>query len=259
MRASSAVAVLLLAACQSTGPSQRLVGNFAAPLRDRTSYLAFQIYEDDGHLSGRGWSSYTSTLLAGVTLSGSRSDTSVVLSIHPRPPLGLTDWRFEGSLVRDTLKGIFSLPGTDAQLVELPRVRTIPLGDYSVVVTGPGIDSTRGYSTFNYGGGSFRLVQLFFVPDRSVLLVSWGRRDLPVPGRYAVSADGGAAPSMQIVYASAAGAPEATYQVRSGTITIEESDRYVVTGRFQITAAGPEGQLITLTGVFNSGCTGNAC
>lgn len=259
MRASSAGLLILLLACQSTEPSGRLLGNFASPLRDRTSYLAFQIYDDDGRLSGRAWSSYTTTLLAGVTLSGTRNDSTVALVVHPRPPIGLVTWRFDGILVRDTLKGTFSLPGTDAQQVEMPRVGTIPLGDYSVVATGQGTDSTTGYSTFNYGGGSFRLLQSLSVPDRSVMVVFWSRRDLPPPGRYPVSNEGGVAPSVRFVYASAVGAPEATYRVLSGEITIQESDRYVLSGRFTMTVEHPEGGVLTLNGVFNSGCTGSAC
>lgn len=259
MRVSSAALLVLLLGCQSTEPSRRLLGNFASPLRDRASYLALQIYDDDGHLSGRGWSSYSATLLAGVTLSGSRTDSTVVVVVHPRPPIGLVDWRFDGILVRDTLKGIFSLPGTDAQRVEMPRVGTIPLGDYSVVATGQGTDSTSGYSTFNYGGGSFRLLQSLNVPDRSVMVIFWSRRDLPLPGRYPVSNEGGVAPSVRFIYTSFPGAPEAVYRVLSGEITIQESDRYVLSGRFIMTVEHPEGGVLTLNGVFNSGCTGNAC
>lgn len=259
MRASSVGLLVLLLACQSTEPSRRLLGNFASPLRDRTSYLALQIYDDDGRLSGRGWSSYTLTLIAGVTLSGTRSDSTIALVVHPRPPIGLVDWRFDGVLVRDTLKGIFSLPGTDAQQVELPRVATIPLGDYSVVATGQGTDSTSGYSYFNYGGGSFRLLQVLAAPDRSVMVITWNRRDLPLPGRYPVSTDGAGAPSVSFVYTTAPGAPEATYRILSGEITIQESDRYVLSGRFTMTVEHPEGRVLTLNGVFNSGCTGTAC
>jgi hypothetical protein len=259
MRASSAGALLLLVACESTGPSTRFLGYFASPLRDRTSYLAFQIFDTDGRLSGRGWSSYSTTLLAGVTLSGTLTDSSVALAIRPRPPLGLVDWRFEGSLAGDTLKGVFSLPGTDAQRVEMPRVSTIPLGDYVIVATGPGVDSTRGFSTFSYGGGSFRMVQVLSVPDRSVMVISWNRRDLPAPGRYAVSPEGGEAPAVRFVYAPAPGAPEVVYQVQSGVITIQQSDRYVLVGRYLMTVAHPDGHLLKLAGVFNSGCTGNAC
>jgi hypothetical protein len=258
MRASSAAALLVLLACQSTEPS-RFVGNFAAPLRDRSGYLAFQIYENDGHLSGRAWSSYSTTLLAGVTLNGTRIDSTIDLTIRPRLPQGLVNYRFVGTLAGDTLKGVFSLPGTDAQQVTMPRVGTIPLGDYVITVTGSPMDSSAGYSTFNYTGGSFRLLQFLFVPDRSVMVITWNRRDRPVPGRYPVTAEGGEAPSVRFDYAPASGAPEASYQIQGGVITIQESERYVMRGRFTMTAADPEGRVVTLTGVFNSGCTGNAC
>ena len=257
MRASSAAALLGLLACQSTEPS-RFVGNFASPLRDRSGYLAFQLYENDGHLSGRAWSSYSTTLLAGVTLIGTRIDSTIDLTIRPRLPQGLLNYQFEGVLVRDTLQGAFSLL-SDAQQVTMTRVGTIPLGDYVITVTASPTDSTAGYSTFNYGGGSFRLQQFFIVPDRSVMVITWNRRDRPAPGRYPVTAEGGEAPSVRFVYAPAAGAPEATYQIQSGVITIQESERYVMRGRFTMTAADPEGRVVRLTGVFNSGCTGNAC
>jgi hypothetical protein len=257
MRVSSAAA-LLLVACQSTEPSLFL-GRFAAPLRDRSGYLAFQLYQNHGRLSGRGWSSYSTSLLAGVSLDGTLVDSAVDLAIHPRLPQGLVTYRFVGTLARDTLRGVFSLPGTDAQPVVMPRVGSIPLGDYSVTETGPPIDSTRGYSTFNYGGGSFRLQQFLIVPDRSVMVIAWGQRDRPAPGKYPASGPGGAAPSVQFVFTPVGESQEVTYQLRSGTITIQESERYVMRGRFTMTLADPDGRLITLNGVFDSGCTGNAC
>lgn len=259
MRASSAALLLGLLACQSTGPSGRLVGNFAGPLRDRSGYLAFQLYDNDGQLSGRGWSSYSTTLLSGVTLIGIRIDSTIDVTIRPRLPQGLVNYRFQGTLAGDTVKGVFSLPGTDAQQVIMPRVGTIPLGDYVITVTGSPRDSGAGYSTFNYGGGSFRLQQFLIVPDRSVMVIAWGQRDRPAPGRYAASPEGGPGPSVQFVYSPAPGAPEATYLLQSGAITIQESERYVMRGRFTMMVADPEGRVIRLNGVFNSGCTGNAC
>jgi hypothetical protein len=260
MRGSSAVgAILLLAGC-STGPSGiARLGDFGSPLGDRTSYLAFRLFEQDGQLSGRAWSSYSSTLIARVTVTGTHQGSEVVLAIHPQPPIGLVDWRFAGTLERDTLKGVFSFAGTDAQSVELARVRTIPLGDYSLKMTGAVADSAEGWATFGYGGGSFRLVQTFTIPDRSLMVVFWNRRDRPAPGTYPVTPEGGAPPSVRFDYRPPNGIADVSYQVQSGTLMIEESDRYVLAGRYQITVAEPEGRLVTLTGVFNAGCTGNAC
>ena len=61
------------------------------------------------------------------------------------------------------------------------------------------------------------------------------------------------------VYTTGTGEPEATYQVQSGVITIQQSDRYVLVGRYQMTVAHPDGHILKLTGVFNSGCTGTTC
>ncbi len=261
MRASSgAASLLILAGCGSTGPGRtELLGSFGAPLGDRTSYLAFRLFETEGRISGRAWSTYSTALIAGATVSGTRTGPAITLTIHPRPPFGLANWGFQGSLAGDTLKGIFSFAGTDAQEVELPRVRTIPLGDYSIAASGAVTDSSTGFAVFHYGGGSFRLVQVFTVPDRSTMVIFWNRRDRPPPGSYPVSTDGGPPPSAQFAYRADVLSPEVPYQVQNGTVTIEESDRYVLAGRFTVTARDPEGRLVTLRGVFSAGCTGSAC
>jgi hypothetical protein len=91
------------------------------------------------------------------------------------------------------------------------------------------------------------------------MVIAWGQRDRPAPGTYSASAPGGTAPTVQLVLTAPGGGQEVTYQLRSGAITIQESERYVMRGRFTMTLADPSGRVIILNGVFDSGCTGNAC
>jgi len=255
------VAAIAVAGCSSTGPNTvQLLGNFAAPLGDRTSYLAVRMFMDaDGNLSGRGWSSYSSTLAAGVTITGTKAGESVSLLMHPKAPLGLVDWRLDGTLTGDTLRGAFFFERNSAQPVELLRVSTIPLGDYSLSMAGALTDSSIGLATFNYGGGSFRLVQFLNVPDRSLLVIRWYRRDLPAPGTYLLAPDGTLGPTAEFTYNPGGGSDDEDYPVQGGRIVVQESARYVLAGRFDLNATDPRGRAVRLTGTFNAGCTGNAC
>ncbi len=256
--ARALAAAIFAAGCSATGPSSTtLLGSFAAPLGDRTSYLAVQLYEDgDGFLAGRGWSSYSPSLMARVTVSGTRAGANLSLVIHPTPPFGLVDWRLDGTLAGDTLRGSFFFERSNAQQVELLRVASIPLGDYSLTLNGAVQDSAAGIAVFNYGGGNFRLVQLLNVPDRSLLVVRWNRRDLPAPATYALSSDGATGPAVEFTYNSEPGAADQEFQVLGGSIVLQQSARYVLAGRFDLNATDPAGRAVRLTGTVQRGLYG---
>ncbi|HLG06279.1 MAG TPA: hypothetical protein VI383_09025 [Gemmatimonadales bacterium] len=253
---------LLLAGtgCGTEPSDRRRLGLFGGPLADRTAYLALGLTVEKGLLSGRAWSSYSQSLTARAQVIGRYDPPAVTLTIQPSVRYGLRDWYFEGELEGDTLRGILSQPGTFPQPVELVRAEAIPLGDYSLKITGAVEDSATGWAQFNYLGGSFRLVQIFAIQDRTVasMAVFWYSRDRPRPGTYAVSAEGGPAPAVRFSIFNAAGS-EVRHTVRSGYLVIEESGRYVLAGRFLMTATDPVGREVTLHGVFSSGCTSNAC
>ncbi len=252
---------LLVAGCSSTAPSTtEFVGSFASSLGDRNSYLALQVFADgDGFLSGRAWSSFSPALIAGVTITGKKTGANLSIVIHPRPPFGLVDWRLDGTLAGDTLQGRFFFERSSAQEVHLLRVATIPLGDYSLSMTGAVQDSTIGSASFSYGGGSFRLVQVLNIPDRSLLIIRWNRRDRPPAGTYAIGGDGGTGPTVEFTYNAGPGFEDETWRIQAGHLVVQESARYVLAGRLDLNGTDPSGRAVRLTGGFSAGCTGNAC
>ncbi|HLB54667.1 MAG TPA: hypothetical protein VJK71_06135 [Gemmatimonadales bacterium] len=262
MRASrTGLLALALAACGSTDPSGRLPlhGRFGAPFADRTAYLALSLF-GDATVSGRAWSNYNPSLIAGATITGRYDPPMVTLDIHPDIHFGVLDWRLVGTLERDTLKGVLTFAGTNAQRVELPRVKAIPLGDYSQRISGAVQDTSTGWATFNYGGGSFRLIQVFSVQDQSFtsMVVFWNRRDRPPRGVYELSEEGGPPPSVRFVF-RAVGGQDVRYTLREGKLLINESERYVLAGQYRMTATDPEGRVVTVRGTFNSGCASPTC
>ncbi len=260
MRAVSGAGLLLLAACNSTGPHRAVpLGSYGGPLADRTSYLGLTLVEREGRFSGVAWSSFSASMIAGGRVSGLRDGNRLLLAIQPRSPFGLVNWGFEGVLERDTLKGVITFAGTEAQRVELPRVPAIPRGSYSLRLQGALNQNLEGAAVFNYGGGSFRLIQVFTVLDRSSMVVFWQQRERPLPGSYPASAEGGPAPSVRLVLSPSLVEPGVTWTVTGGRIVIEESERYFLAGQFSLTATGPEGLTLTATARFHAGCTGNAC
>lgn len=255
-------AALIASGCGTTEPKGLglLRGTFGTALADRSAYLGLRLFGIRGNVYGRAWSNLSPALVAGATVSGRYDHPDVTLNIQPDLHFGLVNWRFEGQFENDTLKGSFSFAGTNSQRVELPRVNAIPLGDYSLKITGAVSDSSFGWAMFNYSGGSFRLVQVFTIQDQSFssMVVFWNRRDLPSPGRYEVSPEGGPAPAIRFTYQTGA-TPLVRYTVQSGELVIEESDRYLLTGHYLMTAGDSVGRVITLRGVFSSGCASTAC
>ncbi|MGQ0704230.1 MAG: hypothetical protein ACT4PM_13985 [Gemmatimonadales bacterium] len=261
--ASGLVAGLLLAAaCGSTEPEMRsgIEGNFGTPLADRNGYLAVSLFERGGFVTGRAWSNFSGTLIGGATVTGEWNPPDVALDIHPLLPFGVVDWHLVGQLQGDTLKGEFSTSGLNPQRVELPRVRSVPSGQYTLAISGAVADTARGWAVFSYGGGSFRLVQVFTIAagSGSSMVVFWQQRDRPAPGTYPVSAEGGPAPAVRFAHQAPEG-PELRYTVQDGRLVIETSERYVLAGRFLMTASDTAGRIVTLHGIFSAGCSSNAC
>ncbi len=261
-RGSVAAAAALILGCGSTEPKGLglIRGSFGGPIADRTAYLGVSLGGTDGRLRGRAWSSVSGSLAAGATVTGRYDERNVILTIQPDLHFGLVSWRFEGEFTNDTLKGSLSFSGTNTQRVELPRVATIPLGDHYQAITGAVIDSSFGFAQFNYGGGSFRLVQTLNTQEDafSSILVFWNVRDLPRPGVYVVSPEGGPAPTVRITY-QAPSSPSIRYIVENGRIVIEESDRYLLRGRYEMSASDSLGRTIGLRGTFSAGCASVAC
>jgi hypothetical protein len=260
MRGARAVVLgFLLAACGSTEPAGvALRGSFGTPIQDRTGYLAFSIQGPGDALTGRAWSSYSSSLLGGATLTGSYDPPEVHLLIHPL--LNPTTWRFDGTLEGDTLKGRFGFFGQTIEAVELPRVDTIPLGEYSMSVTGAVHDAGAGSAWFTYSVGAFQLVQSFQIDAAAtvVMQVFWRQRHLPSRGTYQLSEEGGAAPTVVFLYGPPLGELE-RYTIQGGSLTLGLSSRYALAGSYLLSAKSPAGAAITVTGKFSAGCIGNSC
>jgi hypothetical protein len=258
--ASSLVLGLLLGGCgAATEPGAKaLHGSFGTPIQDRTGYLAFSLRGSGEALTGRAWSSYSTSLLGGATLTGSYDPPEVHLII--RPLLNPTTWRFDGTLEGDTLKGRFGFFGQTIEAVELPRVDTIPLGEFSMHVTGALQDDGVGSAWFTYSVGVFQLVQSFQIESAAtvVLQVFWRRRDLPPRGTYQLSEEGGTAPTVVFLYAPPLGEIE-RYSVQGGSLTLGLSTRYALAGSYVLSATSPAGAAITVSGKFSAGCTGSSC
>ena len=260
MRATSAWGLLLLAACGTTEPDAAglLRGSFGTPIQNRSGYLGLSLHRSGQGLSGWAWSTFSPSLLGGATVTGSYDPPTVHHALHPR--LTLTEWQFDGILVGDTLKGQFGFGGNVLESVELPRVDTIPLGEYSMSITGSVHDTAIGSAWFTYSGTTFQLTQSFQIQSVAVgiMTVAWKRRDLPGPGTYALSAEGGPGPSVIFLY----GPPEdqpLRYSLQSGTITISVSSRYALAGSYTLSATSPAGAPITAKGKFSSGCWSTSC
>ena len=257
-----ALAALLAAACGVTEPEPpaAIEGSFGTPLADRNAYLAISLSERGGVLTGRAWSNFSGTLIGGATITGEWTPPQVRIDLHPLLPFGVVDWHLVGRLEGDTLKGEFFTAGVNRQQVELPRVRAVPSGEYTLAVSGAVADTARGWAVFGYGGGSFRLVQIFSIAagSSSSMIVFWGQRNRPAPGTYRVSPEGGPAPAVRFAHQVPEG-PEVSYTVQDGRLVIETSERYVLAGRFLMTARDTAGRVVTLHGIFSAGCSGNAC
>lgn len=260
--AAPTLAVLLgaLLGCDSTGPGAAgsLTGSFGTPIQDRAGYFALNLEQHGSRVSGRAWSTFSPTLLGGATVSGSFEPPTVSLVIHPR--LGLSDWTFEGTLVGDTLKGSFGLAGSFEEVVELPRVDTIPLGEYSMSVSGAVRDSAIGSAWFTYAGGSYLLQQRFdiFSLSGSAMQVFWRRRDLPPRGTYQLSSTLGPAPTAQFSFREPGG-QDVPYTLQNGSITIALSTRYALAGSYSFTATSAAGAVVNVKGKFSSGCWSTSC
>lgn len=251
---------LVALACGSTEPHQPIPpnGSFAAPFFDGNAYLAVSLRESGGIISGIGWSNITDEFIGGATVTGSYSPPAIQFDLHPR--LGGTPWHFIGTV--DTLSrsigGEFAFVIGTGFPVVLQAADTIPTGVYDLELDSGTRELLTGSAGFSYLFDT-RHLAIFLQTQDSVsyhTIVTWNGPTLPVPGTYQTFPPGSGEPSGGLLRVRGNGV-EAIYEVGPGTITIDVSDRYVLTGRYTLAATDPDTRArLTLRGTFSAGCYG---
>jgi hypothetical protein len=261
-RAAICIACFVASSCDSTGPTPRWPnGNFAAPFFDNQDYLAVSLRESGGIVSGTGWSSIDDGMAGGATLAGSYSAPAIHFDLYPR--LGGTTWHFNGT--RDSLTGSLSgefavIVGRGFPVVLLP-VDRVPTGVYDLQLDDGTGQRLTGSAGFAYIYDPPRLSAFLRTQDtvsyQTGLL--WNGAARPLPGTYPTSVSDSAGFGAWFERVRGSGI-EAIYTLAPGTVTIEVSDRYVLTGHYVATAKDPtSGATIKLQGAFSAGCHGSRC
>lgn len=248
----------------TTDPPQPIApnGSFAAPFFDGNAYLAVSLRESGGIISGIGWSNITDSFLGGATVAGSYSVPAIQFDLHPR--LGGTPWHFNGTVdtLNRTLAGEFAVIVGRGLPVVLQATDTIATGVYDLELDSGTRELLTGSAGFTYLFDTRRLALVLRTQGAVSYHTSftWNGPTLPLPGTYQTSASGAGEPAVGLNRVRGSGV-EAQYQVAPGTITIELSDRYVLAGRYTLTATDPNtGARLTLRGTLSAGCFGgNKC
>jgi hypothetical protein len=250
-------------ACATTGPNppQGPNGTFAAAFDTGARYLAVELQESRGVISGTGWSSVDNPFFGGATVVGAFTAPTVHFDLIPL--VGGAAWHFNGTLdpLGRSLSGEFAYIVGKGFPVALRSVDTIPTGHYGLELVYGARQHLTGSATFTYllnpTGLLLRLYTDGVVSYQTVFL--WSSATLPPPDTYTTSgsSSAGLAVGLQRVCGNLI---DAFYQVGPGTITIDVSEQFVLTGHYAFTATDSTGATLTLQGVFSAGCIGgNRC
>ncbi|MCC7131001.1 MAG: hypothetical protein IT352_00045 [Gemmatimonadales bacterium] len=255
----SVVMILGMGGCVSeTGPSEAgLNGSFGGRLLESMDFVGFSVVESGGVLSGLAWSSIVPGLARATPLTGSRSGTSVTLTIPNASGLG--PWVFNGTWADDSLRGEFA----QAQavgfgfLVRLGRIDTIPSGNASISVSGSEQHAgLQGSALFGYDSADHPVVITKTAPPfAATTQFTWNGKARP--GRGAYLALGNAVSSITLTRD-----PDSNpinYSVTGGTVFVDYSNRFTLVGRVELTARSPSGQVVTLAGSYSAGCQFGYC
>jgi len=251
--------------CNSTEPRPPLGLNGSFGSTREQDWVGVTLHESGGVLSGTGWSS-SGRLNEGGIISGTFQEPDVRFDLVPRKS-GDT-WHFNGTFERDTLRGNLGQGSILGSLIEFARVDAAPSGEYTLHLSGAISGDFVGTPTFFWT----RLT----LPTRGLELVLesggpnpgdpplydvsffWAQSNRPPAGVYSLSFTPGASPEAAVSRYDAGSF--VTLPAQHGVLTLEASTRWALIGHFTITATDPvTGGVVTASGHFSAGCTGDNC
>lgn len=258
-RVAVAALVIMLAGCGTeTGPvAAGLNGSFGGRMFGVEDFLGLSLRESGGVVTGSAWSGIAPTLDHGARVTGSLAGNVVTLRLEG--PAGQPDWFFNGTWEADSLRGEVALVVGRGFDVALGRIDTIPTGTAAIAVRGAETGDATGRALFGYeatDGYAPALVIETDAPFAAVVNLKWPGRVRPGVGDAPLGAS--SRPTVQFVRDPNSANP-ITYTVTGGTLRIEHSNRFTLSGRVELTARSPSGGVVTVTGTYSAGCVFGFC